>query len=86
MNRPLPVALLLLSALHGTACVVKKADDNPCDPNPCNQAHRSVCVEEAGEARCLCDEGFITRPNGACEAVGPSNCAEHGGDAAEPDD
>ncbi|MBN1208152.1 MAG: hypothetical protein JXB05_25040 [Myxococcaceae bacterium] len=79
-------ALLVLAALHGTACIVDTTDDTPCDPNPCATANRTVCVEEAGEARCLCDRGFIARPNGACEPVGPSNCAEHAGDASEPDD
>jgi hypothetical protein len=86
MNRPLPLLLVLVSALHGAACVVQGSDDNPCDPNPCSQANRGLCVAEAGEARCLCDAGFIARPSGACEPVSASNCAEHAGDAAEPDD
>lgn len=79
--------LLLLPALLSTACVVNgDTGGDPCDPNPCTQANRTVCVPEAEEARCLCNEGFIARPGGACEAVGPSNCAQHSGDAAEPDD
>jgi hypothetical protein len=86
MNRPLCSLLLLLTALQGAACIVHKPDDTPCDPNPCTQANRGTCVSEAGEARCLCDAGFLARPNGTCEPVGPSNCAEHAGDAAEPDD
>lgn len=86
MNRSLPLLVLLVSALQGAGCVVQNTDDAPCDPNPCNQANRGVCVEEAGEARCLCDAGFISRPSGACEAVSASNCPEHFGDAAEPDD
>jgi hypothetical protein len=86
MNRPLTSLLLIFTALQGAACVVHKPDDNLCDPNPCTQANRGTCVEEAGEARCLCDQGFLARPNGTCEAVGPNNCAEHAGDAAEPDD
>lgn len=85
MNRPLSCLLLLL-ALHGAACVVRGTDANPCDPNPCTQANRGLCVAEANKARCLCDEGFVSRPSGTCEPVGPGNCAEHAGDAAEPDD
>ncbi len=86
MNRSLSLLLVLASSLHGAACIVKGGDDTPCDPNPCTQANRGVCVAEAGEARCLCDTGFIARPSGACELVSASNCAEHAGDAAEPDD
>lgn len=86
MNRSLPVLVLLVSALQGAGCVVQSSDDTPCDPNPCNQANRGVCVEEAGEARCLCNTGFISRPSGVCEAASTSNCPEHFGDAAEPDD
>lgn len=86
MNRSLPFLVLLVSALQGVGCVVNSTDESPCDPNPCNQANRGVCVDEAGEARCLCDTGFISRPNGVCEAASASNCPEHFGDAAEPDD
>jgi hypothetical protein len=86
MNRSLSLLFVLVSAIHGTACVVTGGDDTPCDPNPCTQANRSICVSEGGNARCLCDEGFITRPSGTCELVSASNCAEHAGDAAEPDD
>ncbi|MDY7224769.1 hypothetical protein [Hyalangium rubrum] len=86
MKRPLSSLLVLASALYGVACTVNSRDDNPCDPSPCKDANKSVCVEEAGEARCLCDAGFLARPNGACEPVSATNCAEHGGDLAEPDD
>jgi hypothetical protein len=53
---------------------------------PLLQANRGTCVVEANEARCLCDAGFISRPSGVCEAASTSNCPEHFGDAAEPDD
>jgi hypothetical protein len=86
MNRSLSLCVLLVSALQGAGCIVKGSDDSPCDPNPCTQANRGTCVEEAGEARCVCDSGFIARPSGACEPVSASNCPEHAGDAAEPDD
>jgi hypothetical protein len=45
-----------------------------------------VCVVEEAKARCLCAEGFLPRPSGACEPVTPSNCPSHGGDTAEPDE
>ncbi|HYI03089.1 hypothetical protein [Hyalangium sp.] len=86
MNRPLSLLFVLVSALHGAGCIVQGSDDSPCDPNPCTEPNRSVCVEEGGDSRCLCEAGFIARPSGACEPLGPSNCAEHAGDAAEPDD
>ncbi len=86
MNRSLFPLLTLLLALHGAGCVVKDAPDASCNPNPCREANRGTCVVEAGEARCLCDAGFISRPSGVCEPVGASNCAEHGGDSFEPDD
>lgn len=87
MNRSLSLLFVLVSAIHGAACIVSgDSDHNPCDPNPCTQANRSVCVAEGGDSRCLCDVGFIARPSGACEPVSASNCAEHAGDAAEPDD
>jgi len=86
MNRSLSLLVLLASALQGAGCIVKGSDDSPCDPNPCTQANRGTCADEAGEARCLCDAGFIARPSGACEPVSAANCAEHAGDASEPDD
>lgn len=77
-------ALLTLSA----ACLLGEPPPpaNPCEPNPCNQPNRSQCVAEQGQARCLCDPGFISRPSGACEPLSAANCPEHPGDSAEPDD
>jgi hypothetical protein len=43
-------------------------------------------VDDEGNPLCLCNDGFLARPGGACEAVTAENCPEHGGDAAEPDD
>lgn len=59
---------------------------NPCEPNPCTQSLRSVCVAEDGNARCLCDPGTLPRPSGVCEAIGGGNCPEHAGDVDEPND
>ncbi|MBJ6764304.1 hypothetical protein JGU66_26305 [Myxococcaceae bacterium JPH2] len=78
-------ALLAAALLCGAGCTVKDASD-PCSPNPCRDANRGQCVVESNEARCLCDTGFVARPNGTCEPVSAANCAEHFGDAAEPDD
>src|SRR5258708_6630736 len=82
--RALPLLLV------ATACVVNQSKpSNPCLVNgqsPCKDPNRTQCVNENGAARCLCDQGFIARPSGACEAVSASNCPEHAGDSAEPDD
>jgi hypothetical protein len=84
---PHRLLLLSLATALATACVVDNTPPkDPCDPNPCTQANRTQCVNEAGQARCICDAGFVTRPSGACEPLGPQNCPEHEGDAAEPDD
>jgi hypothetical protein len=80
---------LPLSALLGTGCLIDTGPHtvkDPCDPNPCTQGDKTTCVNEDGNARCLCKEGTVARPSGACEAVTAANCAEHPGDSAEPDD
>jgi hypothetical protein len=80
---------LPLSALLGTACLIDTGPHtvkDPCDPNPCTQGDKTSCVNEDGNARCLCKPGTIARPSGACEVVSTANCAEHTGDSAEPDD
>src|SRR5262249_22948674 len=50
------------------------------------EPNRNQCVAENGAARCLCNPGFVARPSGACEQITASNCPEHAGDPAEPDD
>ncbi len=37
-----------------------------CDPNPCNQAHKTVCTDNNGTAVCSCDEGYKEDENGNC--------------------
>jgi hypothetical protein len=70
----------------------KAVNRDPSDPctatgsNPCTEQHRNVCVNEDGNARCLCNAGFIARPSGVCEEVSSINCPSHAGDSAEPDD
>jgi hypothetical protein len=80
---------LPLSALLGTGCFVNTGpgtERNPCDPNPCTQGDKTQCVNEDGDARCLCKPGTVLRPSGACEPITAANCPEHAGDTSEPDD
>jgi hypothetical protein len=90
MHSPLSRFLFLpLAALLGTGCVVNpgpQTQDDPCDPNPCSQGDKTWCVNEEGNARCLCKQGTVLRPNGTCEAITALNCPEHPGDTSEPDD
>lgn len=79
MKRLLPLVLLL------AACKAPPPA-NSCDPNPCTQAHKTQCAIEDGSPRCLCDVGYLQRPSGVCEQLGPSNCPEHPGDSGESDD
>jgi hypothetical protein len=81
-------AFALAAALVTSGCVVDAGDDGGavCTASTCREPHRTQCVVEGGEARCLCDTGYVARPSGACEPVSAANCAEHFGDAAEPDD
>jgi hypothetical protein len=81
---------LLLTATFTSACLLDLDSPgpgrDPCEPNPCTQGDQTRCVNEAGQARCLCKEGTVQRPSGACEPVGAANCPEHTGDTSEPDD
>jgi len=75
--------LALAAALSTTGCVDKEA---VCTPSTCREPNRTQCVVEGDETRCLCDVGYVSRPSGVCEPVSAANCAEHLGDASEPDD
>ncbi len=75
--------LALAAALSSTGCVDKEA---VCTPSTCREPNRTQCVVEGDETRCLCDVGYVSRPSGVCEPVSAANCAEHLGDASEPDD
>ena len=78
---------VVLLAVTFAGCVSKPAKKvDPCDPNPCEETNKTACVNENAEARCLCDLHFVLRPSGVCEELSLSNCPEHGGDTAEPDD
>lgn len=79
--------LALTALLASTGCIIDAGDDGPvCTPSTCREPNRTQCVIEGGEARCLCDDGFVARPSGVCERVTEANCAIHPGDSAEPDD
>ena len=85
---------LCLAAVLGPGCLVSSSPNptpsvDPCTPNPCTQSGKSVCANENGTARCLCDPGTVLRPNGACEPVSATNCPDHsdaGDPTGEPDD
>src|SRR4051812_7961441 len=88
MTKTFPCFLLLVLSLGGCKSKNHSLDD-PCSPdapNPCDQTNRNLCVNEAGQPRCLCNAGFLPRPSGQCEPVDGNNCPEHPGDSAEPDD
>lgn len=80
--------VLLALVLSTVGCVVDAGggDEARCTASTCTEPHRTQCVMEGGEPRCLCDNGYVARPSGACELVTEANCAEHTGDTAEPDD
>lgn len=81
------LALVTAVALLGAGCnVTRKPPADPCEPNPCTQPNKTTCVNDAGNALCQCNEGFVMRPSGACEPLSAANCPEHGGDTSEPDD
>lgn len=89
MRAPLLWLPLIALALGGCTCQsVRPHVQDPCadGTNPCTEPNRSLCVDEGGVPRCLCNAGFVPRPSGACEPVGAANCPEHPGDGAEPDD
>lgn len=87
---PSPLLLAACALLaFGAGCGKRKAstpEENVCEPNPCTELRKNLCVEEDGNARCLCNAGYVTRPNGTCEELSLNNCPEHAGDAQEPDD
>jgi len=79
-------AALLLSAAVLSGCKNNSLEGTACGENPCTDANRTRCVLENGAAVCLCNSGYLARPNGTCEEVNALNCPEHGGDTSEPDD
>ncbi|HEY3447534.1 MAG TPA: PPC domain-containing protein [Myxococcales bacterium] len=51
----------------GAAC----AAFNPCSPNPCGEANKTVCSANGAAATCSCDAGFVADGSGACVRVDP---------------
>lgn len=81
------LTLLWLTAFTVAGCQRGPAKQpNACEPNPCTELNKNACVDENGDARCLCNPQYVLRPSGVCEQLSLSNCPEHGGDSAEPDD
>ena len=45
---------------------------DPCDPNPCTDANKTVCADDGnGNAVCSCDEGFTDYGDGTCKPTDP---------------
>jgi len=43
--------------------------DNPCDPNPCTEAHKGKCmIDGPAQYSCDCDAGYIPQASGTCVA------------------
>ncbi len=49
--------------------------ENPCSPNPCQDAHRTVCaLDGSGGHLCMCDSGYA-EVNGECKPYTTNNCS-----------
>ncbi|MFH1807103.1 MAG: carboxypeptidase-like regulatory domain-containing protein [Pseudomonadota bacterium] len=44
---------------------------DPCTASTCTDPHRTVCINDQGQARCDCDSGFVDYGDGACRPVDP---------------
>ena len=74
---------------EGGAC----ASEDVCEPNPCNEPHRSECSFVGGTLVCACDAGYHDSGGGACvvdDPCDPNPCLDdHRGvctaDAGEPE-
>ena len=53
----------------GSACVAF----DPCSPNPCTQANKTVCTVSGGDAVCSCNAGYQADGSGACVPIDPCN-------------
>ncbi len=61
---------------EGLSCVPDVA--GPCDPNPCNEQHRTVCTVAGDGYKCACDSGYHDH-DGACvldTACDPDPCTQ----------
>ena len=68
-------ALLLVLMLAVTACDSKSdSTADPCNPNPCQELHRSECVADATSSDgyfCSCDSGYTDDGTGNCVSDTP---------------
>ncbi len=65
---------------QGLVCVPENAQD-PCTPNPCTLEHKSVCIDEDGDAVCSCDPGWHDEDGACAEDVScdpATTCSGHG--------
>jgi hypothetical protein len=70
-----------LKAWTATATEINGGD--ACNPNPCTEEHRSVCVADGDSYSCDCDEGYIENGDGVCikddnplDPCDPNPCTE----------
>jgi len=68
---------LLLIGFAALSWTIQACDDSssgaasdPCDPNPCVEEHRTVCVDQDGTAVCQCDEGYTEDASGNARLTG----------------
>ncbi len=61
----LSFVFIFFAAYLYTGCA-DRVSSSPCAPNPCHESHKSVCVEHDGDARCVCNTGYLENRNGKC--------------------
>lgn len=58
----------LLAAASVGCSEQEGSPSNPCEPNPCQQPHQSICEASAESSfSCRCDPGYVAADDGACE-------------------
>ncbi len=64
----LPFALAVLGC--GTTAITVEPDGGaaPCQPNPCQELHRTVCSASGSSATCSCEAGYVEQ-GGVCVAA-----------------
>ena len=76
MARKTSFLVVILSGLLVAACGDdSSAGDDPCDPNPCTEMHRTVCVQQGSEFVCECDFGYEEDDAGNCISALPCDPA-----------
>ncbi|MBW2700663.1 MAG: SUMF1/EgtB/PvdO family nonheme iron enzyme [Deltaproteobacteria bacterium] len=69
---------VFLISMAIVACDCEGGDNDPCQPNPCTQSHKSVCTLDAeGQVSCSCDEGYFSQADGSCiDPCDPNPCSD----------